>query len=69
MVALTMRTADKLQGPWSEETVVFKAPKIFEGNLVYAPTHHPHFDDTGKSLVVSYTQDSNIQQAARIIFN
>lgn len=69
MVGITMRTADKLQGPWSNETTVFQAPVLVDGNMAYAPTHHPHFDDTGKSLIVSYTQDYNIQQAVRIIFN
>lgn len=65
--AFTMALSENLWGPWGDASIIFEAPTLVPGAWCYAPTMHPQYDMTMKSLVFSYTQQPNIQQAARVV--
>lgn len=67
MQGITLRTSNKLTGPWTDEMILFEAEGISTGDMVYAPTVHTHYDTSGKSLVVTYTAQPNQQMAARVV--
>lgn len=58
--AVFIRTADNLEGPWTPDVQIFQAMPIDDG-LVYAGVAHPYLDETGKTLVVSYTNNNHIE--------
>ncbi|KAK4170994.1 hypothetical protein QBC36DRAFT_295779 [Triangularia setosa] len=58
--AVFIRTADNLEGPWTPDVQIFQATPIDDG-LVYAGVAHPYLDKTGKTLVVSYTNNNHIE--------
>lgn len=58
-----LKTADHLQGPWKDhgEIAVSKPDKPNDGNnLRYAIMGHPEFDDTGRTVVVTWTWENRI---------
>jgi hypothetical protein len=55
-----LRTATKLEGPWTADIKVFHATPI-ENGLVYAGVAHPYLDPSGQTLVVSFTNNNRIQ--------
>ena len=61
-----LRTASFLEGPWTPDVSVYTATPI-NGGLVYAGVAHPYHDPTGKTLVVSYTNNNHIE-VIRIVF-
>lgn len=56
-----LRTAPSPEGPWSADVRVFTATPIGEGGLTYAGVAHPYLDETGRSLVISFTNNNNIE--------
>lgn len=57
---VALRTAAKLEGPWSEDREVFEAEPI-DGGFVYAGVAYPFLDETGKTLTIAYTNNNHIQ--------
>ncbi|KXH42985.1 hypothetical protein CSIM01_01739 [Colletotrichum simmondsii] len=55
-----LRTATKLEGPWTPDIKIFQAQAI-DGGLVYAGVAHPYLDPTGRTLVISFTNNNRIQ--------
>lgn len=62
---ITLRTATKLTGPWTDEGILFEAP-VIEGTA-YSPTVHQHYDTSGKTLTVTYTAEPNQQMAHKVV--
>lgn len=59
-------TAPKLEGPWSSPvTLGTTCPTGTCGNLRYCIAPHPEFDDSGKTLLVTWT-DANVIHAVKI---
>ncbi|KAK0616478.1 hypothetical protein B0T14DRAFT_435101 [Immersiella caudata] len=59
-VTLYMRTAKSLEGPWTPDLEIYTTTPIDDG-LVYAGVAHPYLDSSGKSLVVSFTNNNRIE--------
>ncbi|KAL5085863.1 hypothetical protein Trisim1_009933 [Trichoderma cf. simile WF8] len=57
---VALRTAAKVEGPWSEDREVFEAEPI-DGGFVYAGVAYPFLDETGKTLTIAYTNNNHIQ--------
>ncbi|KAK3941410.1 hypothetical protein QBC46DRAFT_458297 [Diplogelasinospora grovesii] len=55
-----LRTAPAPAGPWSGDVQVYTAAPI-DGGLVYAGVAHPYLDASGKTLVVSFTNNNHIE--------
>lgn len=55
-----MRTATKPEGPWSSDIKIYEQEAI-DGGHVYAGVAHPYLDESGKTLVISYTNNNHIQ--------
>jgi hypothetical protein len=55
-----IRTAARIEGPWTADVKVFHATPIEKG-LVYAGVAHPYLDPSGQTLVVSFTNNNHIQ--------
>ncbi|ORY61664.1 uncharacterized protein BCR38DRAFT_396713 [Pseudomassariella vexata] len=55
-----LRTATKLEGPWTPDVKVFHATPN-NGGLVYAGVAHPYLDTSGQTLVISYTNNNKIE--------
>lgn len=55
-------------GPWSEPVTLYQATPITNGSSIYAAVPHPYYDQTGKSLVVTYTNHPNLIQAVKLTF-
>lgn len=64
-----LKHAPSPEGPWSQPIDVIKIKPIQEGGTIYAASPHPHFDPSGKTLIVSYTNHPNTVQALKIVFN
>lgn len=60
-------TADKPEGPWSESVTLYEATPITEGSSIYAAAPQPYFDTTGKTLVVTFTNNPNCIQAINVV--
>ncbi|KAK9426011.1 putative DUF4185 domain-containing protein [Seiridium unicorne] len=54
------KTASVPEGPWMPDAKVFTATPI-AGGLTYASIVHPYHDATGKTLVISYTNNNHIK--------
>ncbi|MBU2670778.1 sigma-70 family RNA polymerase sigma factor [Actinoplanes bogorensis] len=52
---IAVRTAPKLEGPWTRLTKVSDACPAGDG-ACYAVAPHPEYDETGRTVLVSYTQ-------------
>ncbi|KAI9664167.1 MAG: hypothetical protein M1831_002346 [Alyxoria varia] len=68
LVGVSVRTSENLHGPWSDEQTILSIPAEYPGQMAYAPTAQTQYDESGKSLVVSYTMYPNCQQAAKVTF-
>ena len=62
-----LRTAPAPEGPWTADVKVYTATPI-DGGLTYAGVAHPYLDPTGRTLVVSWTNNNNIE-VIRISFS
>ncbi|KAL0469601.1 hypothetical protein QR685DRAFT_527027 [Neurospora intermedia] len=58
--AVYLRTAQSLEGPWTPDVQVYKSEPI-DGGLVYAGVQHPYLDPTGRTLVLSFTNNNHIE--------
>lgn len=54
-------------GPWSEPVTLYQATPITNGSSIYAAVPHPYYDQTGKSLVVTFTNHPNLIQAVKLV--
>ncbi|KAK0628785.1 hypothetical protein B0T17DRAFT_505415 [Bombardia bombarda] len=61
-----LRTAHALEGPWTPDVQVYTATPI-DGGLVYAGVAHPYLDTTGRTLVISYTNNNHIE-VIKVVF-
>ncbi|GJC98923.1 hypothetical protein ColKHC_07749 [Colletotrichum higginsianum] len=48
------------EGSWTPDVKIFEAAPI-DGGLVYAGVAHPYLDETGRTLVISFTNNNRIQ--------
>ncbi|TEA19499.1 hypothetical protein C8034_v008383 [Colletotrichum sidae] len=55
-----LRAASRPEGPWTPDVKIFQAEPI-DGSLVYAGVAHPYLDESGKTPVVSFTNNNRIQ--------
>ncbi|KAK1755510.1 hypothetical protein QBC47DRAFT_190394 [Echria macrotheca] len=55
-----LRAATSLEGPWTPDVEVYTTTPIDNG-LVYAGVAHPYLDPSGKTLVMSFTNNNNIE--------
>ncbi|KAK8018984.1 hypothetical protein PG991_008174 [Apiospora marii] len=56
-----LRTAPLPEGPWSDDVKVFTATPIGKDAMTYAGVAHPYLDPSGRSMVISYTNNNNIE--------
>ncbi|KIV80939.1 hypothetical protein PV11_08404 [Exophiala sideris] len=63
-----MKTAQRPEGPWSDATTLYQATPITNGSSIYAAVPHPYFDESGQTLVVTFTNHPNVVQAVKITF-
>ncbi|EXJ94414.1 hypothetical protein A1O1_02808 [Capronia coronata CBS 617.96] len=67
-----LKTSQRPEGPWSEPPIMlYQATPLLpveERGCIYAAVPHPYFDESGKTLVVSFTNHPNTIQAVRIVF-
>ncbi|KAK8121550.1 hypothetical protein PG999_005670 [Apiospora kogelbergensis] len=63
-----LRTAPLAEGPWSGDVKVFTATPIGQDGMTYAGVAHPYLDPSGRSLVISYTNNNNIE-VIRVTFD
>jgi hypothetical protein len=64
-----MKTAQQPEGPWSDAMTLYQATPLTNGSSIYAAVPHPYFDETGKTLVVTFTNHPNTIQAVRVTFS
>lgn len=56
-----VRTADRLEGPWQDHSPACStAPKGNEQGFRYCITAHPEYDETGKTVFVTWTRENII---------
>ncbi|KAJ9613216.1 hypothetical protein H2200_003158 [Cladophialophora chaetospira] len=63
-----MKTAERPEGPWSDPITLYQATPLTNGSSIYAAVPHPYYDESGKTLVVTFTNHPNTIQAVRIVF-
>ncbi|KAK7975290.1 hypothetical protein PG989_013753 [Apiospora arundinis] len=56
-----LRTAPLPEGPWSDDVKVFTATPTGHNGMTYAGVAHPYLDPSGRSMVISYTNNNNIE--------
>jgi hypothetical protein len=61
------KVAYSLTGPWSDPITLYQATPITSGSSIYAAVPHPYYDETGKNLVVTFTNHPNVIQAVNIV--
>jgi hypothetical protein len=61
------KVANSPTGPWSDPVTLYQATPITNGSSIYAAVPHPYYDETGKNLVVTFTNHPNLIQAANIV--
>lgn len=54
-------------GPWSDPVTLYQATPITNGSSIYAAVPHPYYDESGKNLVVTFTNHPNLIQAVNIV--
>jgi hypothetical protein len=54
-------------GPWSDPVTLYQATPITNKSSIYAAVPHPYYDETGKHLVVTFTNHPNVIQAVNIV--
>jgi hypothetical protein len=60
-------TADKPEGPWSNPMTLYHATPLTAGSSIYAAVPHPYFDQSGETLVVTFTNHPNCIQAVKVV--
>lgn len=63
-----LKTAQRPEGPWSDAVTLYQATPLQQDSSIYAAVPHPYFDETGKTLVVTFTNHPNTIQAVRVVF-
>jgi hypothetical protein len=63
-----LKTAQQPEGPWSDPITLYQATPLTDGSSIYAAVPHPYFDESGKTLVVTFTNHPNTIQAVRVVF-
>ncbi|KIX00067.1 uncharacterized protein Z518_10994 [Rhinocladiella mackenziei CBS 650.93] len=63
-----LKTSPKPEGPWSDPITLYQATPIRQDSSIYAAVPHPYFDNSGKTLVVTFTNHPNTIQAVRVVF-
>ncbi|KAL2407923.1 hypothetical protein ABEF95_015013 [Exophiala dermatitidis] len=67
-----LKTSLTPEGPWSDPPVMlYQATPILpkeKMGCIYAAVPHPYFDESGKTLVVTFTNHPNTIQAVRVVF-
>ncbi|ETI21056.1 hypothetical protein G647_07399 [Cladophialophora carrionii CBS 160.54] len=63
-----LKSAQRPEGPWSDPITLYQARPLTDGSSIYAAVPHPYFDESGKTLVVTFTNHPNTIQAVRIVF-
>ncbi|MBZ5666219.1 MAG: DUF4185 domain-containing protein [Acidobacteriia bacterium] len=65
------RTAPRLEGPWSEEKVIYRIPEMQKGSagydkdtFCYAAKEHPEFRQPGSLLITYACNTMNVQKLA-----
>lgn len=61
------KVAYKPEGPWSDPVTIYQATPITNDSSIYAAVPHPYYDESGKSLVVTFTNHPNVIQAVNIV--
>lgn len=64
-----IRTAAKLEGPWTPMKEVYCHAALKAGDMMYAGIAQPHLDPSGKTLVVGYTFNVMATYMVRITFD
>jgi hypothetical protein len=54
-------------GPWSDPVTLYQATPITNGSSIYAAVPHPYYDESGKNLVVTFTNHPNLIQAVNVV--
>lgn len=54
-------------GPWSDAITLYQATPITNDSSIYAAVPHPYYDESGRTLVVTFTNHPNTIQAAKIV--
>lgn len=54
-------------GPWSDPVMLYQATPITNGSSIYAAVPHPYYDESGKNLVVTFTNHPNLIQAVNVV--
>ena len=57
---MALRTADRVEGPWSEDREIYTAEPI-NGGFVYAGVAYPFLDETGRTLTIAFTNNNHVQ--------
>ncbi|KIV93340.1 hypothetical protein PV10_04558 [Exophiala mesophila] len=63
-----MKMSKYPEGPWSEPITLYQATPAQKGGSTYAASPHPYFDESGRTLVCTFTNYPNIVQAIRVHF-
>ena len=61
------KVAYKPEGPWSDPVTIYQATPITKDSSIYVAVPHPYYDESGKSLVVTFTNHPNVIQAVNIV--
>jgi hypothetical protein len=56
---IRVKVADNPQGPWSDPQIIYTLPPPPSGSNYYAVAMHPEYDQTGKSLFISYVSSAD----------
>ncbi|KAJ9144262.1 Conserved secreted protein [Pleurostoma richardsiae] len=62
-----LKTAPAPEGPWAADVQIYKATPR-DGGLVYAGAGYPYLDESGRTLVVSYT-NNNVIEVIKVSFS
>lgn len=60
-------TSNSPTGPWSKPVTLYKATSLESGGNAYAAVPHPQYDESGKTLVVTFTNMPNCIQAVKVV--
>lgn len=62
-----IKTAIAPEGPWSESITAYQATPIMKGSSIYAAIPHPYYDESGKTMIITFTNHPNVIQAIKIV--
>lgn len=61
-------TSNLPTGPWSKPVTLHKAQPISKGGCIYGAVPHPYYDESGKTLICTFTNHPNRLQAIKVTF-